>query len=825
MRRGSLTIIAASVVALSFPAASHAGQCRALINEPERGAAAIRELGDDLDRAADRNDVSERKLKQLLREDNTAWVDRCGGLFIREPKPPKPAKSKAAQAGPQVQKVSTASTSDVFSLHSRPGANKIIYLNFQGEASHTDTRWSSTPFSVPAFSTDTDPETFNDDELMRIINTWKSVAEDFSPFEVDVTTEKPPDTDLVRSSAGDQNYGTKVSFTSRFPWGECKCGGMATLGTFDEVNQPAATAAFVITNGSGLDPVNLGFVASHEAGHTFGLRHWGNQIPGQTYAYAIGKHPNWGPIMGAPYYKTLTQWSRGEYLASWTGGGSQDDLAMIESNGTPRVSDDFPDTLSSAQPLGASSFSQEGMISSREDTDWFSFTSAGGVTRLVSAPSWTNSNLDIGMSLYDSAGALVESANPLLSGNFPNGTEAIIERELPAGTYYVRIDGTGQWNISDPARYSDYGSLGAYYLTRDGQLPRVNSVSLPDATLETPYQHPIEVTEGDLPTARVSLVGRVPNLGVQATSTGYVIVGRPMVAGLQTIALRATDIAGQQGPVQVLTIFVNDIPGPQIDPVSLPNGLVSAKYRVALTADTVDPRNHWAIGNLPPGLKMAPREYDAVGPAIIEGTPTTAGTYLVSLFVSSASGKTATAKYPLVIEPNRPPAISTESLPEAVVGRNYPTKISITRGAFPATLKLVSGYPPAGLSLRATGMIGGKPQLEGSNTFTVVAIDSKNQRSAPRTFTISVVEVEPTLKTGAVKIQRGGVILVTFTCSSRLGCSPGRRTVYLSKHATTESVRVAWPDIGYGRSSSFRVAVPASLYPDAGSMVNVSDAP
>lgn len=88
-----------------------------------------------------------------------------------------------------------------FTLHSRPGANKIIYLDFVG---HTVTRtpWNSGgTFTVAPYDTDGNPSTFSNSEHADIQDIWRRVAEDFAPFDVDVTTEAPTPDKIFASTS------------------------------------------------------------------------------------------------------------------------------------------------------------------------------------------------------------------------------------------------------------------------------------------------------------------------------------------------------------------------------------------------------------------------------------------------------------------------------------------------------------------------------------------------------------------------------------------------------------------------------------------------
>ena len=73
-------------------------------------------------------------------------------------------------------------------LHSRPGAPSVFYLDFNGGAV-TNTYW--TDFSAKPYSLDADPDSFNEQEQSEIVNIWARVAEDYAPFDVDITTERP----------------------------------------------------------------------------------------------------------------------------------------------------------------------------------------------------------------------------------------------------------------------------------------------------------------------------------------------------------------------------------------------------------------------------------------------------------------------------------------------------------------------------------------------------------------------------------------------------------------------------------------------------------
>ncbi|WP_246355015.1 hypothetical protein [Nocardioides ungokensis] len=182
-----------------------------LLDDPQRGAKAIRQLGDQLPVAAARNDLEPAQLRSLLRNDGTAWVDPQGSVFYVDPAPAGAAGSAAsASAAP------AAPLAQTFSLHSNPGANLTILLDFDG-ADVSGTGWNDsygvTPGSQPAWDPAGDGAGFSDSEKLAVQQVWSSVAEDYAPFDVDVTTEDTGPQTLERASSADPVYGTRVLIT------------------------------------------------------------------------------------------------------------------------------------------------------------------------------------------------------------------------------------------------------------------------------------------------------------------------------------------------------------------------------------------------------------------------------------------------------------------------------------------------------------------------------------------------------------------------------------------------------------------------------------
>ena len=100
---------------------------------------------------------------------------------------------------------------------------------------------------------------------------------------------------------------------------------------------------------------------------------------------------------------------------------------------------------------------------------YFSFTCGSGDISINVNPAQLSPNLDILAKLYNASGTLIASSNPVDS--LP---ASINETALPAGEYFVMIDGVGK---GDPqvTGYSDYASLGKY--TISGSVPATGIVN------------------------------------------------------------------------------------------------------------------------------------------------------------------------------------------------------------------------------------------------------------------------------------------------------------------------------------------------------------
>ena len=428
------------------------------VTAPVSGEAAVDALGPDLPAVASEHGLAPSRLEALLETDSTLAVDRTGRLLYVDEAQAEPAQATQAQQAPFPY-------SSTFSLHSAPGANRVIHLDFDGHVV-SGTAWNTNGVSTarqPAFDMDGAPATFSPQEQDLVQSVWQRVSEDFAPFGVDVTTEEPAADRITRSSSTDTTFGTRVLITPSTQAHSTACGGgcggVAYVDVYDMPGNDHYQPAWVFSQTMWDDPKLIAEAVSHEAGHNLGLRHDGTATQGY-----YGGHGSWAPIMGVGYDAPLSQWSAGTYAGA---NNTQDDLLVMQGNGAPLRADDHGDGVADATVLADTTGPATGVIASRTDRDVFRVTtSCPGRLEAQARPAATSPNLDVQLRLLSSSGEQLTLADPpsrAASYDVALGLDAALDGELSAGTYFLEVDGTG---AGDPSTgYDDYGSLGAYSLT------------------------------------------------------------------------------------------------------------------------------------------------------------------------------------------------------------------------------------------------------------------------------------------------------------------------------------------------------------------------
>ncbi len=344
-----------------------------------------------------------------------------------------PAQTTAAPAPP--------AGSYVYNLQSLPGSQNVLKLDFDGEYVVSSAWNGGNPINALPY----------DITEAGVVEAWEIISEDFRAFNINVTTSE------AIFQAAPKYSRMKCIFTPTNTAAP-NYGGVAYIGSFQWNDD---TPCWVFNGGSKVGAET----GSHELGHVMGLGHDGRTSPVEEY---YGGTATWAPIMGYSYYSEPGHWSKGEYANA---NNTEDDIAIIASmpaSTTTTVgfrTDEAGSTSGTSKLLVTNAsgvidaVQNIGIITSRTDVDVYRFTSTGGAVNItVSATIPAHANLDVILTLKNSAGTTVASANPTSS------MDASVSATLAAGTYYLFIDGTG---LGDPVGigYSDYSSIGRYKIT------------------------------------------------------------------------------------------------------------------------------------------------------------------------------------------------------------------------------------------------------------------------------------------------------------------------------------------------------------------------
>ena len=467
-----------SVLALSVsPIAAYAAdpvECRIILNTPANGQAAINALGNQFDYVATLNRMTSDQLKAALLASPEYYIDKCGRAFFAEttmvakelPLPmaldslPNPLTTgNGIGARPFID------PSIIFKLHSNSSSKKILYLNFKGRQI-TNTSWNANynhdnAWFANGFSQDSDYSKFNVTEMEVIQSVWQRVADDYAPFDIDVTTQEPTADQINRTDASDKEYGTEVVISSdTVIFNSCKCSGLAYLGAFDLIgkdhiyNQPA----WVFTQGVGDNPKYIAEAITHEAGHTFGLSHSGTD----SSSYYSGLQ-GWAPIMGVGFYQPLTQWSKGEYPSA---NNNEDAYSLMLKHGLTLRNDEDSNTAESARTLKLND-RIGGVITSPSDVDYFAFTVNNTDNYTIKAlPATFSPNLDINLRVFDASNmSLISENNPplkIINNDVADGMSASYTGKFVAQKKYVIAISGSKITVANSS--SNYGSVGTYQI-------------------------------------------------------------------------------------------------------------------------------------------------------------------------------------------------------------------------------------------------------------------------------------------------------------------------------------------------------------------------
>ncbi len=372
--------------------------------------------------------------------------------------------------------VQNASSLSVPAHHSNPSATARLFLDFDG---HFEARWGdSKNVSTPAFSEDADSASFSSADLAAIDEIWARVAEDFAPFNLDVTTVDP----------GTYKHGVVAVIAiggDYSEWYGQQAGGVAHVGGFTD--STLSNVGYVFSNTLHGVPNAVADAASHEAGHLFGLNHQSVWANGKLVDEYNSGNSNWAPLMGVSYDAARSTWYNG--TPDTSSKVKQDDMAIIagKENGFGYRPDDFGNNIATAAPLPVTGTDVHlsGLIGRSDDRDVWKFTTPTALMNFQLSDALVGRNLDGELELWNSSGSVIASGSS-------------VSATVPPGTYYLVARGAG-----------DYGDVGQYTITgtlvpvtapeievsADGNsLPDSGILDFGNTTLGQPVQKTVTVT-------------------------------------------------------------------------------------------------------------------------------------------------------------------------------------------------------------------------------------------------------------------------------------------------------------------------------------------
>lgn len=488
-----LALAGAVLTAPAAPATPATGGGEGLVlDRPVRGQAARTALAalDGTGRAAvaRRNERSLAELDRVL-ADPTAGLARDGRLFYAEQL--DVAAARQAAAGRTAAPAAALTAEETFGLHSKAGSQRTIYLDFDGYTLPSGAAWATGGIPAGTFDAFDERETsgtptydpaFTPSELAYVAAVWRVVAEKFSPFDVDVTTEDPGAAALDRSSTDDPTYGTRAVFTDdrdargsvcSYGSGGAGCAGIAWVDVFDDVETggPAGyyEPAWIYTTVADfqLDPKQAAETAAHEVGHTLDLLH--DTTTSEPDGYYDG-HDDWYPLMGSSN-REVGQWDDSTYPGAYTEQSVKSDIATMTSAGLATRADDVP----GSRALSAAA-SYDGVVETRTDTDTFvvDHTCTDPLT-LTASGIGTGQTLDIGLRITAPGGA-VTTVDQVSGGTLAALDASRTFATAPAGTWTVEVSGVG---ATANTNSTDYGSLGQYTLALTDPCPPATGTTAP----------------------------------------------------------------------------------------------------------------------------------------------------------------------------------------------------------------------------------------------------------------------------------------------------------------------------------------------------------
>jgi MYXO-CTERM domain-containing protein len=340
--------------------------------------------------------------------------------------------------------------------------------------------------------------------------------------------------------------------------------------------------------------------------------------------------------------------------------------------------------------------------------------------------------------LYLSENQAITLADQPLGGpqNFPLESRQVVTGTLAAtvpagiqtGTYYVGA-------IVDPTlqvpELSDNNNVGrsAATITVVSDQVAIITQSLAPATLDRAYEATLAAAGGDGRFSYRLASGTLPR-GLSFRASDATIRGTPTELGDFPLEFQVT--SGVLSATRTLSLAVVDPAfGLTVVTRTLPTGFLGDDYAVQLQGTGGRPPYSWRVsnGSLPPGFVLSEGGQ-------IYGAPVESGFRAFAVQLRDDNSTTASVSLGLEVRGPTNLTIVPVELPDARAGEPYAKELRALGGIGTITWAALTDLPP-GLSLAASGAIGGLAEKVGTFSFTLEALDSRGNRDTA-TFVLKV---------------------------------------------------------------------------------------